>query len=164
MCHARYDSYTHDSGEPRPRAVVTRPYDVRASDAEREAVVDALRTHAGAGRLDPEELEARIGRAYAAQRRADLAPLVADLPELTAAAPRPRRVRDARLASELRKVAAVAVLLVAIWALSGAGYFWPAWPLVVMAFGLAHGGGRGRHGGRRTRRPVNRLEIRPRRL
>ena len=29
---------------------------------------------------------------------------------------------------------AIAVLLVAIWALTGAGYFWPVWPLLWFAF------------------------------
>jgi hypothetical protein len=31
---------------------------------------------------------------------------------------------------------AVNVLLVAIWAVSGAGYFWPAWVMVWWAFAL----------------------------
>ena len=29
---------------------------------------------------------------------------------------------------------AIAVLLVAIWAVTGAGYFWPMWPLAWFAF------------------------------
>jgi hypothetical protein len=33
--------------------------------------------------------------------------------------------------------AAVAVLLVVIWAVSGAGYFWPVYPIVGMAIALA---------------------------
>jgi len=43
-----------DTGAHRGRAR-TRP-DVRASDAERESVVRALRSHYAAGRLDREEL------------------------------------------------------------------------------------------------------------
>ena len=33
----------------------------------------------------------------------------------------------------------IAALLVAIWALTGAGYFWPVWPLLWFAFaGFGH--------------------------
>jgi len=52
----------------------------RASDAEREAVVARLRDAAGEGRLNVEELAERIDAAYAAQTRAELEPLTADLP------------------------------------------------------------------------------------
>ena len=95
--------------------------DVRASDAEREQVAETLRTHAATGRLDPDELEDRLGRALTARTRAELTPLVADLPT---APPKPRR--------EIPRVAPViplAILLIAIWALTGAGYFWPIWPI-----------------------------------
>jgi hypothetical protein len=52
----------------------------RASDAEREAVVARLRDAAAEGRLTVEELTERIDAAYAARTRADLEPLIADLP------------------------------------------------------------------------------------
>jgi fatty acid desaturase len=109
--------------------------DVRASDTEREQVAETLRTHAAAGRLDPDELDERLGRAFAARTRADLEPLVADLP---AAAPKPRR--------ELPRVAPViplAILLVAIWALTGAGYFWPIWPIGALLIGAFKHSGAG---------------------
>jgi fatty acid desaturase len=32
--------------------------------------------------------------------------------------------------SDVRAFLATAVLLVAIWALTGAGYFWPVWPIL----------------------------------
>ena len=48
------------------------PNDVRASDAERESTAETLRTHAAAGRLDPDELEERLERALTAQTRAEL--------------------------------------------------------------------------------------------
>jgi hypothetical protein len=41
--------------------------------------------------------------------------------------------RDRRR-SELRSFAATSVLLVAIWALTGAGYFWPVW--LILGWGL----------------------------
>lgn len=53
--------------------------EVRVSDADRERVVDLLREHAGAGRLDIEELSERIDRAYAARTAAELRELVSDL-------------------------------------------------------------------------------------
>jgi Flp pilus assembly protein TadB len=58
-----------------------RPYsDLRASDAERERVVEFLREHALVGRLNHDELEERIGLAYAAVFRGDLERLISDLP------------------------------------------------------------------------------------
>jgi hypothetical protein len=53
----------------------------RASDAEREAVIDRLRDAAAEGRLTAEELSERIDAAYAAKTRAELEPLTADLPD-----------------------------------------------------------------------------------
>ena len=60
---------------------------VRASDDEREAIVDRLRTAAGEGRLTLDDLADRLDRALAAVTRADLEPLIADLPERSAPAP-----------------------------------------------------------------------------
>jgi Domain of unknown function (DUF1707) len=115
--------------------LVPHPHDVRASDAERESLVDTLREHAAAGRIDADELERRIERAYAAQLRADLVPLVADLPSAE-----PRPVRPPRSLPAFSPVIALAVLLIAIWALTGAGYFWPIWPIGGVAIGaLKHG-------------------------
>jgi hypothetical protein len=59
----------------------------RASDAERDAVVERLRTAAGEGRLGLDELADRLDRALSAVTRADLEPLAADLPEQPAPAP-----------------------------------------------------------------------------
>src|SRR4051794_5960493 len=53
---------------------------LRASDAERERVAEALRRHHLDGRLDTEELQERLERAYAARTTGELAPLLADLP------------------------------------------------------------------------------------
>lgn len=54
--------------------------DVRASDAERDAVVELLREAAAEGRLTMEELTDRIEAASGAVMRGDLEPLTADLP------------------------------------------------------------------------------------
>ena len=53
---------------------------LRVSDADRQRVADLLREAAAEGRLELEELEERLERAYAAKVAADLVPLVADLP------------------------------------------------------------------------------------
>lgn len=53
---------------------------LRASDADRERVAEALRRHHVDGRLDTDELQERLERCYAARTGAELAPLLADLP------------------------------------------------------------------------------------
>src|SRR5690349_1434349 len=53
---------------------------VRASDAEREAVAERLGGAAAEGRLTLEEFSERIAAVYAARTQGELVPLVADLP------------------------------------------------------------------------------------
>ncbi|MEU1375796.1 DUF1707 domain-containing protein [Streptomyces triculaminicus] len=54
--------------------------EMRASDAERERIAEALREAVAEGRLDMEEFEERLDAAYKARTHADLEPLVRDLP------------------------------------------------------------------------------------
>ena len=105
---------------------------LRIGDADRERVADRLRQAAGEGRLSPEELEERLGAAFAARTAGELEPLVADLPPEPGPAPRaPRRGhRRGCHHGDLRAFVATSILLVAIWALTGAGYFWPVWPIL----------------------------------
>jgi hypothetical protein len=115
-----------------------------ASDAEREAAAERLRRAAGEGRLAPEELEQRLGVALGARTRAELDAVVADLP-----APRRRRRKESKRRPDLPVYLAVSLLLVAIWALTGMGYFWPVWPILGWGVsfvipGAAHGCGRHR--------------------
>ncbi|MGZ4486748.1 MAG: DUF1707 SHOCT-like domain-containing protein [Nocardioides sp.] len=56
------------------------PGRLRVSDAERHQVAEVLREAAGEGRLDLDELDARLEAAYAARTYADLVPLTVDLP------------------------------------------------------------------------------------
>jgi hypothetical protein len=112
--------------------------EIRASDQERERTVEALRRHAAAGRIDSAELEERLGLALAAKTQGDLAQIVEDLPAERAERPRPAPVRRHRGAcgsfgKSPQGMVAISVLLVAIWALTGAGYFWPMWPLAYFA-------------------------------
>jgi len=70
---------------------------VRASDTEREHTVALLRRSFADGRLNKTELEERAGAAYAAQTRAQLDDLTADLPSAGYRPPRPGMVADRRL-------------------------------------------------------------------
>jgi hypothetical protein len=56
--------------------------DLRASDADRERTVVALREHAAAGRLTVDELDERCEQAYAAKTLRELTRLQADLPSI----------------------------------------------------------------------------------
>ena len=128
-----------DSPKPRPAEL-----DLRASDAEREQVIDLLRRHAGEGRITADELSERIDAVYAARTVGELRGPLADLP---AEAPRPplpsarRRARPrASLPAPLPLLGVVAVVLVAT--LTGAWWLlWGLWPLLA----LSSGGGWGCH-------------------
>ena len=61
------------------------PPDLRASHADRDRVVDALRIAAGDGRLSAEELDTRLESALSARTLGELAGLTADLPIAAAA-------------------------------------------------------------------------------
>jgi hypothetical protein len=70
--------------------VVTEPVprdEMRASDADRENVVEQLRHAHGEGRLDLAELDERTQAAYAARTYRDLAKITDDLPTVNAPAP-----------------------------------------------------------------------------
>lgn len=120
---------------------------MRASDSDREQVVDRLRAALDDGRLKMDEYLDRMGRAYEAVTYGDLARLHADLPPVPAA-PRPagpatvpqaaagRRGAFASLPTALRVLWTIWLVPVAInivvWALvSGTTghlvYPWPLW-------------------------------------
>ena len=147
--------------EPRPgrrggpydfaRRVLAGGQALRASDADRERLVAALRDHYAAGRLSDGELDDRVASAYRAKTLADLDGLMLDLPSPGSALPAKaavRRVPATRsrtqagraLATSVRIHATVYVLvnvmLIAIWAASGGGYFWPIWPLLGWGIGV----------------------------
>ncbi|MDP8943820.1 MAG: DUF1707 domain-containing protein, partial [Actinomycetota bacterium] len=85
----------------RPTLAPARTHHIRASDADRERTAELLRRHCGEGRLTPEELDERVGAAYAAQTLGDLAWLTTDLP---ADPPLP-----ARRPASLRRASAAAI-------------------------------------------------------
>ena len=116
--------------------------DVRASDAEREQVADALRRAAGDGRLAPDELEERLTAAYGARTRGELGPLTSDLPAPPAAPGSGRPpVRPASWTAGLpERLGAWLIpnlICVGIWLASGAhGNFWPVWVLLFTTVAL----------------------------
>jgi hypothetical protein len=55
-------------------------FEMRVSDAEREATAAELREHYASGRLTLDELNERVDQAFAARTRADLDALMRDLP------------------------------------------------------------------------------------
>src|SRR5829696_2481584 len=122
MCHSRHPRRI-ESATPRDPAL-------RASDAERESIVSQLREHGAAGRLDVEELEQRVETAYSARTHGELGALLGDLPAA-------RRPVASGQTHGWHGFFAVSALLVAIWAVGGAGYFWPAWVMAWWAFALA---------------------------
>jgi hypothetical protein len=78
--------------------VVTGP-DLRAGDADREAVAAALREHYAQGRLTLDEFNHRIEAAFAATMRSQLSALTRDLPPVAppaarAPVPAPRAERE----------------------------------------------------------------------
>ena len=106
--------------------MVTPPADhgrLRASHADRERAVDALKAAFVEGRLTQDELDARVGQALAARTYADLAAVTADIPAAPAAAssrqpararnraPRSRTVRDVAIGLGLGLISAAVIVL-----------------------------------------------------
>ena len=115
---------------------------LRASDADREHLVDELEKHTIAGRLTTEEFEQRTQQAYAAKTMGELDALHRDLPAVPLGqAPSFRRRRwdlTKRMMQETGGSLGLFVVCTAIWAASGAsGSFWPVWTLVIVAISLA---------------------------
>jgi hypothetical protein len=110
---ANHDAIAHTGYMP-PRTTL------RASDAERERVAAFLRDQAIVGRLTADELDERVGRAYAAVTVADLDVLVADLPRPPV---RPTFVRPARRGPNLVPLGIAAIVAIALpsiaWAILG---------------------------------------------
>ena len=69
------------------------PRQLRAADTDRDHTAEVLRRAAAEGRITFEELDERIGRAYAAKTFADLEALTSDLPSAGVRAPAPATPR-----------------------------------------------------------------------
>ena len=101
---------------------MSRHGNLRASDADRDEVVERLRTAAGEGRLTHDELDERLSRALTAVTYADLAAVLADLP--TSRRPAPtlsrRRTVGARALSTVRANPFLLVFMIPLMAVTGA--------------------------------------------
>ena len=101
---------------------------LRASHADREQVIGTLKAAFVAGMLAKDELDARVGQAFASRTNADLAALTADLPATLSAAQLPKPVREQ---GEMRVPRPGRVFTVATVVYAG---LWP------VAFALPHSG------------------------
>jgi Domain of unknown function (DUF1707) len=101
---------------------------LRASHADREQVIGALKVAFVQGRLTKDELDTRIGQAFSARTYADLAAVTADLPPRPAAAPRPPQQVNVEAAAHLT-IVAIAIPVV----LASAGYLTGSAGLVKVA-------------------------------
>jgi hypothetical protein len=79
-------------GYPMPTGEPTEPGpspEMRASDADRDRVIDVLRVAVGEGRLTPDEFEERMQAVLSARTFGELAPFTADLPPASGVPARP---------------------------------------------------------------------------
>jgi hypothetical protein len=116
--------------------------EMRAGDADRQAVAEKLRVALDEGRLDLSEYDERLQRAYAAKTYGDLSGLLTDLPVTPPPATAPMLAptnQEHATAEWLRHVwgswVSTMLVLTAIWAIpilgdGHLGYYWPAWVAV----------------------------------
>jgi hypothetical protein len=102
---------------------------LRASHADREQVVDMLKTAFVQGRLDRDEFDLRVGRALASRTCADLAALTADI---AARLPRARPPEPARESVSKKAVVAMASATAALIGLWPVMMLTPPWPPFVL--------------------------------
>ena len=108
--------------------------DVRASDGDRERVVEILREHTAAGRLTAEELDERLDEAYGARTLSELDAVARDLPRPPVPRPeRPERASQRRALLHGFPLApgfALLAVVVAVVAMATDGDgLWLLWPL-----------------------------------
>jgi hypothetical protein len=114
---------------------------VRTSDDEREQVAAILRAAVSEGRLTLADGDERLAKAYEAVYRDELRPLTDDLPNggWDAFARTPEALAKARrhVQRHTGAVLLLAGVLVGLWVLSGAHFFWPLIPLAFLFLGVA---------------------------
>jgi hypothetical protein len=105
---------------------------LRASHADREQVIGAIKAAFVQGRLTKDELDARVDRAYASRTYAELAKVTADLPTALTGAPSPRAPWRATKRAWWFEYAAFLPGIVAVILLPG-GPNITVWTLVILA-------------------------------
>jgi len=155
--------------------------EMRAGDGDRKAVADQLKTALDEGRLDLGEYDERLQKTYSAKTFGDLSGLLDDLPgtvpveqsqvqayQSSAASVQPQS-KAHRVAAWVGPYGGVIAVCVVIWAITcfSAGeltYFWPAWMLIPLIFGLTGAlAGKGQGTGSSTDRDARRAARRDRR-
>jgi hypothetical protein len=130
---------------------------MRAADADRDAVLAQLSEHFQAGRLTADELEDRTGTALGARTIGDLDALLIDLP----APERPESGRQPRPLGSAHRALAPVIALIAIGTVGsvlavGTGHRgWSAWWVVPVVLIIAR-----RRAGRRSIDPEGRHDPR----
>src|SRR3954454_12862545 len=100
---------------------MAKPPTHRASDAEREEVAERLRDAAGAGRLEPDELEEGLAGAPSPRTGGELATLTDDLPERSPEpAPPAPAWRSEAVRARLASFIVANTICLGIWAGGGA--------------------------------------------
>jgi Domain of unknown function (DUF1707) len=119
---------------------------MKASDADRDAVVTALSEHFQAGRLTSEELEERTGQALAARTVGELDELTTDLPAARPAPPAEPAIAPHRpgYATTLPFVIPFAALVIVALTVATTGNpSWGLWWVIPVAFIIARRVARG---------------------
>ncbi len=88
---------------------------LRASHADREQVVDVLKTAFVQGRLDLDEFDLRVGQALTSRTYADLAALTADIPARLARARPPQPARESVSKTAVVAMACASAALPSLW-------------------------------------------------
>ncbi|MDA8295892.1 MAG: DUF1707 domain-containing protein [Actinomycetota bacterium] len=139
---------------------------LRASDAERDAVVHQLRDASAAGRLELSETTERIERALESKTLGELDDLVADLPPASDSPAPPSAPisawRSPRLWSRAIQLVILNAFCLAIWAPKAGHGFWPAWVLLASALWFARSVTRQLERERRRQRRALRRTLPPR--
>ena len=135
---------------------------IRASDAERDAVIEMLRRHTADGRLTMAEFEERVAEALAARTRGELDPVLRELPPLQPppsdgaqrrraggrASTGPSRGRRGSIVALLPRVALIAAVIAFGTLMVTQGAWWIVFPLFWIVGGAS---GRGMACGARHR-------------
>jgi hypothetical protein len=109
------------------------PLRLRPSDSDRERIIEGLKRRYAEGRLSTGELEARVERTLGRSGGARLGVYTLDIAFRTLGllvSWRLRRLQRTMIRLHLAAYASINAVAVGIWALTGAGSFWPAWLLL----------------------------------
>lgn len=110
----------------------------RMRDEDANCAFQLLRRAFVDGQITLAEFEEQVGRVYST--RGSLAPLDASSRYRSTAWPSLRESAPAQVAGAGEHVTSyllVMAMLVAIWAMTGAGYFWLIWPMMGWGIGVA---------------------------